>query len=231
MVNSKLSRDFFKRDTHVVCQELIGKFLIRKSNNRVRIGKIVEVEAYQGFDDKASHAAKKKTARNEVMFGASGYYYVYLIYGMYFCLNIVTETKDFPAAILIRAVEPIYDSTQNLAGISLEKKRTLGSGPGRLCRWMGVDKTFSGKSVENNELYLTPSVMPAPYSVVSTERKRVEKSSKKRSLDVTRDDKSIKDNKIQVAKAKRIGVHYAGESAHLDWRYYDRNSQYISQKQ
>jgi DNA-3-methyladenine glycosylase len=196
-VISRLNKNYFIRDTHLVCQDLIGKFLIHEDETRLKVGRIVEVEAYQGFNDRASHAARKQTPRNLIMFGPGGYYYIYLIYGMHYCLNIVTEKEGFPSAVLIRAVEPIYDSSTNLTDLGLKEKRILGSGPGRLCRWLEVDKIFNTKSVENPSLFMA-------------------------------NDYKDQAHQPKIEKSKRVGVQYAGESAHLDWRYLDATSDYIS---
>ncbi|MCK6499590.1 MAG: DNA-3-methyladenine glycosylase, partial [Nitrospira sp.] len=99
-----MPRAFFVRPTVQVAQSLIGKYLVRESERGVVSGRIVEVEAYVGPEDKACHASKGRTARTDVMFGPAGVAYVYLIYGMYHCLNVVTEAEDFPAAVLIRAI-------------------------------------------------------------------------------------------------------------------------------
>src|SRR3989344_5142270 len=98
----RLGRKFFARGTHTVARELLGKLLVHRWRGRNICGRITEVESYVGENDKASHASRGKTQRTAVMFGEAGHAYVYLIYGMYNCLNIVTEHKDFPAAILIR---------------------------------------------------------------------------------------------------------------------------------
>src|SRR5579872_7060191 len=103
----KLTREFYNRDTVIVAKELLGKFLIHQSAGIKRIGRIVEVEAYLGPHDLAAHSAKGRTKRTEVMFGAPGHAYVYLIYGMYHCLNIVTEKEGHASAVLLRALEPI----------------------------------------------------------------------------------------------------------------------------
>ncbi len=116
-----LTQDFFNRPTLIVAEELIGKFLVRKIENREVAHMITEVEAYDGFKDKASHAHRGKTPRNAIMFDEAGNWYVYLCYGMYHMLNIVTGPKDFPAAVLIRGVEEI-------------------SGPGRLTRALQISK-------------------------------------------------------------------------------------------
>ncbi|HEX4044957.1 MAG TPA: DNA-3-methyladenine glycosylase, partial [Gammaproteobacteria bacterium] len=102
-----LERTFYDRDTQLVAQELLGKYLIHQHDGIERIGKIVEVEAYLGPHDLAAHSAKGLTDRTKVMFGPPGYAYIYLIYGMYYCMNVVTEQTGHASAVLIRAVEPI----------------------------------------------------------------------------------------------------------------------------
>ena len=100
-----LKRSYFRRPTLQVARSLLGKYLVRKNGRRVFAGRIVEVEAYIGMEDRACHASKGRTARTEVMFGPAGVSYVYLIYGMYHCFNIVTERVGHPSAVLVRAVE------------------------------------------------------------------------------------------------------------------------------
>lgn len=103
----KLSQNYYLQPTLKIAQDLLGKVLIRKFRNKKIAGIITETEAYIGFNDKASHASQGKTKRNQIMFMRGGRAYVYLIYGMYYCFNIVTEEKDSPAAVLIRAIQPI----------------------------------------------------------------------------------------------------------------------------
>jgi DNA-3-methyladenine glycosylase len=140
---SRLSRDFFARDTLTVARELLGQRLVRVLDGRHLSGRIVEVEAYIGEDDQACHARPGPTKRNAPMYGPPGHAYVYLIYGMHHCLNIVTEQEGFPAAVLVRALEP-------LAGIEEMRVRRGGrpdlpltSGPARLCQAMGIDRRFN----------------------------------------------------------------------------------------
>jgi DNA-3-methyladenine glycosylase len=125
MTKRVLSRQYFNRPTLTVARSLIGKYLVRVIDGQILAGKIVEVEAYVGARDKVCHASKGRTKRTEVMFGPAGISYVYLIYGMYHCLNVVTEREEFPAAVLIRAIE-------------IDGK--LIDGPGRLCRAMQIDR-------------------------------------------------------------------------------------------
>jgi DNA-3-methyladenine glycosylase len=140
MVSSKsgtiLSRGYFNRPTLTVARSLVGKYLIRCIDGREIAGKIVEVEAYVGSQDKACHAWKGRTQRTEVMFGPAGVAYVYLIYGMYHCLNVVTERAEFPSAVLIRAIE---------------LKGELIDGPGRLCRSLQIDRSLNRMDLTTGE--------------------------------------------------------------------------------
>jgi DNA-3-methyladenine glycosylase len=131
----KLPRKFYNRDTIVVARELLGKYLVHGD----RVGRIVETEAYLGPHDLAAHSARGRTKRNEVMFGPPGYAYVYMIYGMYFCMNVVTEHA---AAVLIRAIEPV----RGLAGKT--------SGPGLLCNAMKIDRRLNGHDLLSDDLFI-----------------------------------------------------------------------------
>jgi len=104
----KLKRSFYSRNTLQVAEELLGKYLVRKLQDKLLIGKIVEVEAYMGEDDKAAHSyGGRRTERNEVMYGEAGHIYVYFIYGMHYCFNVITERVNVPRGVLVRALEPI----------------------------------------------------------------------------------------------------------------------------
>ena len=134
-----LTPEFFNRPTLEICPELLGKFLVRSVGSKQLSGMVTEVEAYVGMEDKACHAAKGKTPRNSTLFEEAGHWYVYLCYGMYWMLNIVTEQKDFPAAILIRGIH--LDAPLD-AGRSDEKHL---NGPGKLTKNLGIDKKFNRK--------------------------------------------------------------------------------------
>lgn len=127
-MNKVLSQQYFSRPTVQVARSLIGKYLVRSIDGRAIAGKIIEVEAYVGPQDKACHASKGRTKRTDVLFGPPGQSYVYLIYGMYHCLNVVTEREEFPAAVLIRAIE--------VDGVLID-------GPGRLCRALQIDRDLN----------------------------------------------------------------------------------------
>jgi len=115
----------------------LGKVLIRQSPKSTMRTKIVDVEAYVGPKDKACHASKGRTKRTEIMFGPAGFTYVYLIYGMYHCLNIVTEREEYPAAILIRGLELLGEEDAPARLIRID-------GPGRVCRFLEIDRTHNG---------------------------------------------------------------------------------------
>ncbi len=132
-----LPRNFFNRPTLKVAKELLGKVLIKETPSGIIQTKIVDVEAYVGPKDKACHASKGRTKRTEIMFGPAGFTYVYLIYGMYHCFNIVTEQEEYPAAILIRGLE-------HLGGEYAPSRQIRIDGPGRVCRFLEIDRTHNG---------------------------------------------------------------------------------------
>lgn len=141
---SRLERDFFARDTLVVARELLGQRLVRLLEGKRLSGYIVEVEAYIGEEDQASHAHPGRTARNATMYGPAGHAYVYLIYGMHHCLNIVTDREGYPAAILIRALEPIEGIEEMWARRGNRPLTQLTSGPARLCQALAIDRRLDG---------------------------------------------------------------------------------------
>ena len=144
----RCKRSFYTRPTLVVARDLLGKYLVYKN----KTGKIVEVEAYIGQDDLACHAARGKTERNQVMFKKGGYAYVYIIYGLYNCLNITTEKENFPAAILIRGIE-----------------HPEANGPGKLCRYFSITRKDNGLDLTRSDLYIEDRGKPKG-SVVQTPR-------------------------------------------------------------
>lgn len=129
-----LSKKFFQQKTLVVAKELLGMFLVRKIGKNEIAGMIVEVEVYDGFSDAASHAFCGKTRRNEIMFREGGVWYVYFMYGMHWMLNIVTREKEYPAAILIRAV--------HIDGVPYKKT----NGPAKLTKFLKIDAKLNGNN-------------------------------------------------------------------------------------
>ncbi len=192
-------RRFFARDAVTLARALLGAVLVHETEAGVCAGRIVEVEAYRGPEDRAAHSyGGRRTRRNEVMYGPAGHAYVYFVYGMHCCCNVVAADVDQPEAVLIRALEP-------LAGIELMRQRrglddrvpipALARGPANLCRAMGIDRALDGVDLIDGPL-------------------RLERAGR---LPTNR-----------VAAAPRVGVDYAGVHAQRLWRFYDRASEAVS---
>ena len=196
-----LQRAFYERDTVTVAKELLGKIIVHESTEGATAGRIVETEAYRGPEDKAAHSSGgRRTPRNEVMYGEKGHAYVYLIYGMYFCVNITAgNMAGKPEAVLLRALEPV-------AGENIMAKRrrvngggmgNLTNGPGRLCMAMGITKAQHMLDVTAPPLYIKDAPPVASEEIVET---------------------------------TRVGVEYAGEWKNLPWRFYIKGNKYVSVK-
>jgi DNA-3-methyladenine glycosylase len=155
---SKPSRDFYAQDTLTVAQSLIGMYLLHRVDHQVRIGRIVETEAYQGPEDLAAHSARGLTPRNAIMFGAPGHAYVYLIYGMWHCVNVVTRIAGIPHAVLIRGIEPVTAIAATTHG------------PGLLCRAMGIDRTRNGADLLGDELWIEAPAATSQARIASARR-------------------------------------------------------------
>ncbi len=180
----KLPRAFYARETLDVARELLGLHLVHAQGGERRVGRIVETEAYRGPEDLASHSSRGRTSRTEVMFGPPGHAYVYLIYGFWSCLNVVTAPEGVPHAVLLRALEPIE-------GIA---DKTWG--PGLLCRAMGIDRRLNGADLCGDELWIErPPRTPRP---------------------------------VRISRAACVGVDYSGDWAERLWRFFDRDSPYVS---
>lgn len=168
-----IPRDFYDRDTVIVARALLGCRLVHQGPEGRTAGRIVEVEAYQGEDDPACHAAAGLTPRTEPLYGPPGMAYVYRIYGMYFCLNAVTRVSGAPSAVLIRAIEPEE-------GLDLMRRRRaarrgaavtddrLADGPGKLCDAMGISLEQNRVDLTGPPLWIEPG--PRPARVVWTPR-------------------------------------------------------------
>ncbi|MBL9136649.1 MAG: DNA-3-methyladenine glycosylase [Verrucomicrobiales bacterium] len=153
-------RAFFDRDTEQVARDLLGLWIVRSSPGTLRIARIVETEAYLGPHDRASHSSRGRTPRNRSMFGPPGHAYVYQIYGLHFCLNVVTEAEGHGSAVLIRAVEPV-------AGFP---GPTNTRGPGLLCRALSIDRTLDGTDLLGEELFVAIPDNPSPFHIVRRPR-------------------------------------------------------------
>jgi DNA-3-methyladenine glycosylase len=154
----KLERTFYDRNTVIVARELLGKYLVHLSDGLERIGRIVEDEAYLGPHDLAAHSAKGLTKRTKVMFGPPGHAYVYMIYGMYDCMNVVTEHEGHASAVLLRAIEPV----KNVDG------RT--QGPGLLCKAMRIDRRLNGHDLVSGDFYIAAPEKDEPFAIVKRPR-------------------------------------------------------------
>jgi DNA-3-methyladenine glycosylase len=152
----RLKRSFYTRATLTVAKELLGKYLVRKINKKKLIGKIVETEAYIGPKDRASHAfGGKITERGKTEYLEGGHIYIYLCYGMYWQLNITTSFAGKPECVLIRALEPANETsglkTQNSKGKIITQKLKIASGPGKLCQWLKLNKSFDGEDLTKSK--------------------------------------------------------------------------------
>jgi DNA-3-methyladenine glycosylase len=202
----KLSREFYNRSSIEVAKDLLGKYLFHRVDNIELIGKIVEVEAYMGPIDKAAHSYNnKRTKRTEVMFGPPGYAYVFFIYGMYSCMNVVTEGIGIPQAVLIRALEPI-SGLEKMAALRYNKDLRacskiellgLTNGPGKLCKALNIVKINSGEDLCGDSLYICEDLEAKAFDIITT---------------------------------PRINIDYAEEAIAFPWRFYIKENKYISSK-
>ncbi|MBN1659702.1 MAG: DNA-3-methyladenine glycosylase [Anaerolineae bacterium] len=158
LAQHKLPRQFYARDTVLVARELLNKYLVRVAGGVTRVGRIVETEAYLGPHDLAAHSSKGWTPRTKVMFGPPGHAYIYLIYGMHHCTNIVTEPEGSGSAVLLRALEPV----QNVDA------RT--NGPGLLSKAMGIDRSLTGHDLLSDDFYLARPPACESFEVIATPR-------------------------------------------------------------
>ena len=177
-----LPRKFYTREVRAVAKDLLGKILVKKDGNSILAGKIVEVEAYDGKIDRAAHTFIGKTKRNQIMFNEGGYFYVYFTYGTHYCCNVVTGKKDHGTAVLIRAIEPVKGvkkMIENRYGRDLlnEKERfNLTSGPGKVCRAMGINKSHYGADLTDGTIFILDSQKVQKNMIVVTKRVGIKKS-------------------------------------------------------
>lgn len=190
----RLERCFFNRDTVTVARDLLGMVLVRKWQGKSLTCRITETEAYIGRCDKACHAyGGKRTPRTEPLFYPPGHIYVYLIYGMYHCLNIVTESENEPAAVLIRGIEPVQGLEemcllryqQPYSELTPYQRRNFSNGPGKLCKALNIDKSLNGLDLMGDELYVCRGIPPK-----------------------------------KICSGPRIGIDYAEEAIHYPWRFW-----------
>jgi len=195
----RFSREFFARDAVTVARELLGARLVHESPEGIAIGRIVELEAYRGPRDRAAHSyGGRRTPRNEVMYGPPGHAYVYFVYGMHCCFNIVVADVGVPEAVLVRALEPLEGLELMLARRVLDRTvppSAVARGPANMCRAMGIDLRHNGVDLLGGALRLEPGPrVPA----------------------------------ARIAVSPRIGVAYAGRDAQRPWRFYERDNPAVS---
>jgi DNA-3-methyladenine glycosylase len=159
---TKLIRDFYARATLTVARDLIGMHLVHDDGAGLKVGRIVETEAYLGPRDAAAHSFRGLTPRTSVMFGPPGHAYVYFIYGFWNCLNVVTRPQGIPQAVLLRAIEPVSGIDDRTAG------------PGLLCRALGIDRRLNGADLCADTLWLERPTVPRPVRLARSTRIGVE---------------------------------------------------------
>lgn len=151
----KISRDFYLCDGLEASEKLLGKILVHDSPEGRTAGRIVELEAYMGESDRGCHAyGGRRTQRTEIMYAEGGHAYVYLIYGMYCCMNVIVNRQDIPHCIFLRALEPVEGIELMIKRRGIDKRKNLCSGPGKLCIAMGIDKTLYGEDLCGDRLWI-----------------------------------------------------------------------------
>jgi DNA-3-methyladenine glycosylase len=209
----KLPRSFYLRATLTVAKDLLGKYLVRRIGRERLVGKIVEVEAYLGENDPASHAYRGRTKRNDVMFWKGGHLYMYFTYGMHFCCNVVTEEEGRGRAVLIRAVEPVegIEAMVKNRGFTRQKEgghagdepdhwdyTNVANGPAKLCKAFGIGRKENGTDLCGDETWIGEVVNAKPQT---------------------------KNPKRVVLSSSRIGIQ---EGREREWRFYLKGSRFVS---
>lgn len=198
-----MDKKFYGADGITLARNLLNKYLIREYDNKKIVTKIVETEAYMGAIDKAAHAYKnRKSTRTEPLYLSGGHIYVYLIYGMYNCLNLSANKENTPECVLIRAVEPISDLdeisynrfSKPYNELTNYQKKNLTNGPGKLCKGLNIDRSLSGENIFGSKLYIEDNT----------------------------------DNDFEIVEDKRINIDYAQEDKDKLWRFYIKNNKNVS---
>lgn len=198
-----MDKKFYSADGITLARNLLNKYLIREYDNKKIVTKIVETEAYMGAIDKAAHAYKnRKSTRTYPLYLSGGHIYVYLIYGMYNCLNLSANKKNIPECVLIRAVEPIsymdeisYNRfSKPYNELTNYQKKNLTNGPGKLCKGLNIDRSLSGENIFGSKLYIEDNT----------------------------------DNDFEIVQDKRINIDYAQEDKDKLWRFYIKNNKNVS---
>jgi DNA-3-methyladenine glycosylase len=196
-----IGRDFYNQNTIRIAKRLIGCYLVRRYKRKIIRVMIIETEAYRGEYDLASHASKGRTGRTEIMYGSPGVAYVYMIYGMYFMLNVVTEEEGYPAAVLIRGIS-VGDAyrrlkNRNAYARSLQDNDLKLSGPGKLTKFLHIDKSFNGHDLTRGE------------------KLWIEYPTKGNSIP----NWGLSSQKHKVIKSPRVGIDYARHCREWKWNF------------
>ncbi|MBE6050641.1 MAG: DNA-3-methyladenine glycosylase [Clostridium sp.] len=211
-----LKEDFYGRKTLLVARELLGKYLIHEVDGKVIGGKIVETEGYLGVLDKGAHVyGGKKTPRVMPLYGKEGTAYIYTIYGMYVCLNAITEREGEPQGVLIRAIEPLIGldfmakmrSKKSYNELTKKEILNLTSGPSKLCIALDITKRLNNTMFFGGEMYIT------------------EKDEELEKLFEVKEESTGK-----IVESKRIGIDYAEEAKDFLYRFYYEDNPYVSKK-
>jgi len=194
MSSAKLPREFYLQDTIAVARALLGCVLWRRIDRELLGARLVEVEAYLGANDMASHARRGlRSPRNASMYLDGGHAYVYFTYGMHWCMNVVTQEADIAEAVLLRAAEPVCGIESMRARRPKAKRDVdLMNGPGKLCSALAIDRALDGEPLDGKRLFIT-----------------------ERDAEVDEDD---------IAVSPRIGVDYSGDAAHWPLRFFLRGN-------
>lgn len=167
----KLPQEFYLQNATEVAPNLLGKLLCRKTEKGFIAGKIVETEAYMGTIDKAAHSySGKATPRTSAMFAEGGHAYVYLIYGMHYCFNVVTNVKGTPQAVLVRALEPVSGLGIIAENRKVKRKIDYTNGPGKLAQALGITKELNGISLLSDTLFVAESSDNTPFEIENSKR-------------------------------------------------------------
>ena len=201
----KLEREFYNRDSIIVAKELLGKLIVHEIDGVRVSAKIVEAEAYMGLVDKASHAyGGKRTPKNEIMYGESGYSYIFTVYVKNNCFNVITQGKEIPQAVLIRAAEPV-EGIEHMAGerygksleqLTKSQKKGLTNGPGKMCAALSIYASFNGIDLCDDEIYFA--------------------------------DDGVED--FEIVSTTRVGIDRIEEARDYPWRFYIKGNEYVSVK-
>ncbi|WP_276203421.1 DNA-3-methyladenine glycosylase [Paenibacillus wynnii] len=200
-----MPQSFYNYTALEAAPRLLGQHLIRRTEEGDIVCRIVETESYGGIEDKGSHAyGGRRTTRTEIMFNAGGAAYIYLIYGIHYCLNVVTAEQDNPHAVLIRAVQPLSPADAEYMAVNrnikIKRASDLSGGPGKLCRALRIDKSLNGTRLDapGGSLWLEQGDDPAT---------------------------------LDIVQAPRINIPYAEEYAIQPWRFYIKDNPYLSVKE